>query len=297
MTHAPLFKPSVGYGSAYGQDYGKNIVETVGDWFTSDSIDYSYEKLWMLPMDKRDASLVGIVSYQDSIVQVALGAKPGTDSLARLDDRATIKGGLQALYLAGLIDKDPSGLFVAATDNKDDENALIKAVGVSTKGDRRKNLAKAAQRVREDVKKKGGKPLMRAAWALRALVMLSAAGIFGLARAGTAALLGLFPTGITQIAAGAIGFLSSITQGRIEGQITKFTASAERDIAIVANKQEEKRAKEEAKAAQAALDAAQAQKVAALQTSVGGEGFFGIPWWGWVVGGVALAGTVYVIRR
>jgi len=295
-----LFVPShvsrTGYGSAYGQDYGKNVFEAVGDWFTSDSIDYSYEKLWMLPMSKRDASLVGIVSYQDSMVQVALGAKPGTDSLERLDNRATIKGGLQALYLAGFIEQDPSGLIVGATNNEQDEIALLKAAGVSTKGDRGKNIAKAAQKIRKEVKAKGGKPLMRAAWALRALVMLSAAGIFGVVRGSSALVLGVIPAGVTQVAGGIVAGLSAVTQGRIDGQVQKFTAAAEKNLAVFAKKQEEKQAKEAAKVAQAELDAAQKQKADALQASVGGEGFFGVPWWGWAVGGVVLAGTVYIIR-
>lgn len=268
-----------------------------GNWFTSDSIEYSYEKLWMLPMDDRDASLVGVVSYQDSVIQVALGAKPGVDSLARLDDRATIRGGLEALYLAGLSKKDPTSLWVGLNANEDDENALIRAAGVSTKGDRRKNLAKAAQQVRKEVKKKGGKTLMRVAWALRALAMLGAAGILTVARGSSAAILSIVPLGVTQVLGGLTAGLSAATQARLQGQIEKFTAVAEKNLERFNVKQEEKQAKEAAKAEQAALDAAQKQQIAALQTSVGGEGFFGIPWWGWVVGGVALAGTVYVLRK
>lgn len=298
-SYAP-YVPYVPHGR--GQAYGDGVFETIGDWFTSDSIDYSYEKLWMLPNSKRDASLVGIISYQDSVIQVALGAKAGTDSLERLDDRATIRGGLEALYLAGLTDKDPTGLWVGLTDNAEDETALIKAAGVSTKGDRRKNLAKAAQKVRKEVKKKGGKPLMRVAWALRAISMMKTTGVLGAVRAGVATIAGLAATAVATPVAGAIvggvlGGLSSVTQQRMAGQVEKFTAVAQKNLERFAVKQEEKQAKEAAKAEQAALDAAQKQKISALRKSPGGEGFFGIPWWGWVVGGVALAGTVYVIRK
>ena len=161
----------------------------------------SAAELWARSPTKRKVDVSGLFSPEDSIIAVARGMHPGV--LYDMDARATIRGGLAVLKMAGVkgytktnVDRLKSTTLNTGPDDK----ALLKATGGGVK-----NLKDAAARIRGAVHKRG---LGKAAWGARQLYVLENMKGFQVASGVSAAVVNVVPVVGQIVSAGVAGHMA-----------------------------------------------------------------------------------------
>ena len=176
--------------------------------------------LWSMKYSKRKVDVSGALGPEDSIIAVAKGMNPG--AMIALEDRAVIKGGLMALYLAGLSDIDPTSLKVTTLNLKKDDEALIRAAGGKVTGLMQKDLTAAADIVRGKVSAQGDN-LKTAAWGLRGNYILMTLVGFQMGHATAATILSMIPvTAIIGAAMSAHVSISKAVAENVSNQMNYF---------------------------------------------------------------------------
>lgn len=162
---------------------------------------------------KRSISVVGFLTGtlaggEDELIAIAKGAKT-TFKNRKVEDRATIRGGLLALQEAGLSKVGPKGLQSKIFQSKEADARLAKAAGGG-------DLKTAATRMRARVAKHGP-GLARAAWGARTLFLLENLKGFQKVRGAAAGVSSIFgPIGmIIGAAVGAHGAISGKVAARL----------------------------------------------------------------------------------
>lgn len=170
------------------------------------------KQLWNKEPSKRKVDISGLFSPEDTIIAVARGMAPGV--MSEMEHRATIRGGLTALKMAGVkgYTKVPVNVLKSTIANlPEDDDRLRKYAG---KGN---DLTASAKHIRSVVKKNG---LEQAAWGSRQLYVLDNIKGFSVGRAVAAAAAPfVFPAWGVLISAG-LG-----VQGAISGVIAKQVAT------------------------------------------------------------------------
>jgi hypothetical protein len=252
--------------------------------------------LWTMKYSKRKVDVSGALGPEDSIIAVAKGMNPG--AMIALEDRAVIKGGLMALYLAGLSEANPSSLIVTTLNLKKDDEALIRAAGGKVTGLMQKDLTAAADIVRGKVSAQGDN-LKTAAWGLRGNYILMTLVGFQMAHATAAMVVGMMPNPITMVVGAVMSAHVSISKAvaeNVSNQMNYFVKDGMEKYA-------------------AALQLAPINPGAGGGGGGGGGGMIlrgggggqiaggggfslsAVPVWGWVVGGLALGAVVYGVTR
>ena len=265
----------------------------------------SPETLWTMAYSKRKADVSGVFGPEDTIIAVAKGMNPGL--LSGLEDRAVIKGGLHALFLAGLETKDPSTMKVTTLNLKKDDEELIRAAGGKITGNVTKDLSSAAKLVRDRVSKEGSS-LKRTAWGLRGIYVLGTLVGFQIAHGLTTTVTGIvgaffWPVAVASAVIGAHGAISKAIADNIALQMNGYVKSG----IMLYGEELAKRASAAAKpVVSARTRTTGGARGAAARTMVsggaGGAGSGGllasVPTWGWVLGGLAVAGTTaYLVLK
>lgn len=151
-----------GYGKA-DKEPGKNTVKGIGA-----------EGLWAMDPSKRPINIIGfftgtLAGGEDEVIAIAAGARTSFKNRIA-DDRATIKGGLEVLKLAGVspytrVDVDKLKALALQSEKEDDK--LIRAAGgTGTGGKAVRATADMIRRVVID------HHLARAAWGARGIFLL-----------------------------------------------------------------------------------------------------------------------------
>jgi hypothetical protein len=168
--------------------------------------------LWNKEPSKRKVDISGLFSPEDTLIAIARGMAPGV--MSEMEHRATIRGGLTALKMAGIkgYTKVPVNVLKSTIANlPEDDDKLRKYAG---KGN---DLTAAAKHIRAVVKKHG---LEQAAWGSRQLYVLDNIKGFTVGRAVAAAAAPfVFPAWGVLISAG-LG-----VQGAISATIAKQVAT------------------------------------------------------------------------
>lgn len=270
----------------------------------------SAEKLWDMPYSQRRVDVSGLTGFEATIIAIAKGMQPSFATTA-LENRGVVKGGLAALYMAGLTEANPEGLFVGVTSSRSNDDLLVRAAGVTPTGNVEKDLSKAAERVRKEVSKQGAN-LRTLAWGLRGGYILSSLKGFQAVGALVAASGGIAATVATGTIVGA-------PAGLVVGVATAAWAAVEGINAAIAENvaaQMNSFIKQgtEGYAAELAAKAAEAPRKAASRSAASRSASRGmarrpepknalqdalddIPTWGWVAGGAALLVGGYLLLR
>ena len=268
----------------------------------------SAEKLWNMPYSQRRVDVSGLTGPEATIIAIAKGMQPSFVTAA-LENRGVVKGGLAALYMAGLTEANPEGLFVGVTSSRSNDDLLVRAAGVTPTGNVEKDLAKAAEKVRKEVSKQGAN-LRTLAWGLRGGYILSTLKGFQAVGAAVAAAGGIAATVATGTIVGA-------PAGLVIGVATAAWAAVEGVNAAIAENvaaQMNSFIKQgtDGYAAELVAKAAEAQRKAAPRAAAGSrpprarrpepknalqDALDDIPTWGWVAGGAALLVGGYLLLR
>lgn len=151
-------------------------------------------QLWTRAPTKRKVDFAGMVGPEDTLIAVARGMHPGV--LIDTEYRATIRGGLTALKMAGVkgyTKVKTDGLASRTVNGPKEDAALIKAAGGG------KTLKAAAERIVKVVHKAG---LDKAAWGARQLYVLENIKGFQIAHGVAVAAVNVIP-GVGQIVSAA----------------------------------------------------------------------------------------------
>ncbi len=245
--------------------------------------------LWTMTYSKRKADVSGALGPEETIIAVAKGMNPG--AMVGLEDRAVIKGGLMALYLAGLSDVDPSSLKVTTLNLAKDDEALIRAAGGKVTGSMQKDLNAAAEIVRGKVSAQGDN-LKTAAWGLRGNYILLTLMGFQMGHATAAMILSVIP--VTAIVGAAMSAHVAITKAvaeNVSNQMNYFVKDGMEKYAAALQLAPPK-------AGGGGGGGGMIRRGGGGQIA-GGGGFSlsAVPVWGWVVGGLALGAVVYGVTR
>ena len=269
----------------------------------------SAEKLWTMPYSQRRVDVSGLTGFEPTIIAIAKGMQPSFVTTA-LENRGVIKGGLAALYMAGLTEVNPEGLFVGVTSSRANDDLLVRAAGLTPTGNVEKDLERAAEKVRKEVAKQGAN-LRTLAWGLRGSYILTtlkgfqAVGALVAAAGGIAA---MAATGtIVGAPAGAVVGVATAAWAAVEG----INAAVAENVATQMNSFIKQGS--EGYAAELAAKAAEAQRKAASRSSVSRrsprertrrgpasgnalqDALSNVPTWGWVAGGAALLVGGYLL--
>lgn len=164
-------------------------------------------QLWMRDPSKRRVDISGIFSPEDTIIAIARGMAPGV--MDRMEDRATIRGGVSALKALGIqpwAARSVTGLQSKTTQGPKEDAALIKAAG---KG---KSLREAAKYIQGAVHKHR---LDKAAWGARQGYILGNITGFQIVHGVVASALNLIP------AAGQIASATAAAHIAISSAVAK----------------------------------------------------------------------------
>ena len=255
--------------------------------------------LWSTPPEKRKVDVSGIFSPEDTIIAMGRGMAPGTGT--RLDQRATIRGGVEVLRALGVApyrDVDVKQLkSQVSQDIVADTNLVRAAYGRRPLGrvDGKKkqkgpSLKQAADHVRKVVERHHAE---RAAWGARSLYVYANLKGFFVARSVAAAALQVFP-GIGTIVGAAIG-----GHGAISAAVSKkLSEESARDLqAGLASarrwQRRQGRTSEAAVSESSAAEGAESSEATAAPPSALPSWWK--PWMPWAAGGGIL--TVVVLRR
>lgn len=247
------------------------------------------QTLWTMPYSKRKVDVSGLLGPEESIVAVAKGMNPG--AMFALEDRAVVKGGLMALFAAGLSTYDPTPLIVTTANLKRDDENIIKAAGGKLTGNIDKDLSAAAEKVRKQVSKYGD-GLKKAAWGLRGLYILGTLVGFQLVTAGATLGTMLIP-GAGPIVSAALAAKSGITTAiaeNVKNQLNGFVEAGMTEYAVDV---------QEAAAKTPTKTTGTTRKTVSggLQTGGGTSLLARVPTWGWVAGAAAVGGIAFVLLR
>jgi hypothetical protein len=255
----------------------------------------SPQALWTMPYSKRRVDLSGLLGPEESIVAVAKGMNPG--AMFALEDRAVIKGGLMALFAAGLSTYDPTPLKITTANLKKDDEAIIKAAGGKLTGNIPKDLSTAAEKVRKQVSAQGD-GLKKAAWGLRGLYVLSTLVGFQVVSAAVTLGANFIPIpGVGQVVSAALAAKSGITSDiaeNVKNQINGFIETGMTEYAVDA---QEAAAKVPTKTPTKTTGAPRKTVSGGLQTGGGTSVLARVPTWGWVAGAAAVGGIAFVLLR
>lgn len=244
----------------------------------------SPQALWTMPYSKRKVDVSGLLGPEQSIIAVAKGMNPGV--LTALEDRAVIKGGLMALFAAGLSAYDPTPLKITTANLKRDDEDIIKAAGGKLTGNIGKDLSAAAEKVRKQVSAQGD-GLKKAAWGLRGLFVLGTLVGFQIVSAGVALGVNFIPIA-GQIASAVLAAKSGITTAiatNVKNQLNSFVETGMSEYALALQEKQAAAAPGRGKAVGGGL---QQGGAAGLLASV--------PTWGWAIAGAAVvAGTAFFL--
>jgi hypothetical protein len=271
----------------------------------------SAEKLWGMPYSQRLVDVSGVLlPGEATIIAIAKGMQPSFATTA-LENRGVIKGGLAALFMAGLTEANPEGLFVGVTSSRSNDDLLVRAAGLTPTGNVEKDLSKAAEKVRKEVSKQGAN-LRTLAWGLRGGYILSTLKGFQAFSALVSSAGG--------IAAGVVtGTIAGAPAGVVIGVATAvWAAMSGISIAIAENVAAQMNSfikqGTDGYAAELVAKAAEAQRKAASRSAASRGASRGrarrpepknalqdalddIPTWGWVAGGAALLVGGYLLLR
>jgi len=240
------------------------------------------QKLWTMKYSRRKVDLSGLLGPEESIVAVAKGMNPGI--LKSLEDRAVIKGGLMALFAAGLSAYDPTGLKITTANLKRDDEALIEAAGVTPGKNIGKSLSEAAEKVRKQVSKQGD-ALKKAAWGLRGLYILGTLVGFQMVTAAAALGVNFIPVAGQIISAGlaAKAGITTAIANNVKNQLNSFVETGMTEYALALQEKQ--------------VRAPGGKAVGGGLQQGGGAGLLAsVPTWGWVAAGAAVtAGIAFLL--
>lgn len=168
-------------------------------------------QLWRTDPAKRRVDFSGLLSVEDTLIAIAKGMAPGV--LDKMEDRATIKGGvasLKALKVKPWASRSVSKLQTRTVQSEKDDAALVKAAG------RGKNLREAAKYIQGQVVKHH---LSQAAWGARQGYILGNIKGFQIVHGLTASALNFVPV------AGNIASAAAAAHLAISGVIAKDVAT------------------------------------------------------------------------
>lgn len=246
--------------------------------------------LWSMKYSKRKVDVSGALGPEDSIIAVAKGMNPG--AMIALEDRAVIKGGLMALYLAGLSDIDPTSLKVTTLNLKKDDEALIRAAGGQITGLMQKDLTAAADIVRGKVAAQGDN-LKTAAWGLRGNYILLTLVGFQMGHATAAMVLSMIPvTAIIGAAMSAHVTISKAVAENVSNQMNYFVKDGMEKYAAALQL-----APSIPRVGGGGGGGGMIRRGGGQLAGGGGFSLSAVPVWGWVVGGLALGAVAYGVTR
>lgn len=168
-------------------------------------------QLWRTDPAKRRVDFSGLLSVEDTLIAIAKGMAPGV--LDKMEDRATIKGGvasLKALKVKPWASRSVSKLQTRTVQSEKDDAALVKAAG------RGKNLREAAKYIQGQVVKHH---LSQAAWGARQGYILGNIKGFQIVHGLTASALNFVPV------AGNIASAAAAAHLAISGVVAKDVAT------------------------------------------------------------------------
>lgn len=176
--------------------------------------DATPEQLWRTDPNQRPADVFGVISGnlmggEDEVIAVAKGAQTSFKSRPT-EDRATIRGGLAVLAMAGRSKVDVKALSSKVVQGPKADAALIRAAGGGS------DLKSAANLVR---KKVSDAKLERAAWGARGLYILENLKGFSAARGVGATVSALF--GPIGMAIGAAMGIHGAVSGKVAEEATR----------------------------------------------------------------------------
>jgi hypothetical protein len=253
----------------------------------------SPQALWTMPYSRRKVDVSGLLGPEESIIAVAKGMNPG--AMFALEDRAVIKGGLMALFAAGLSTYDPTPLKVTTLNLPEDDKALVKAAGGKLTKNLSKDLSDAAEKVRKQVSAQGD-GLKKAAWGLRGLYILGTLVGFQIVSAGVALGVNFIPVA-GQIASAVLAAKHGITAAiaeNVKNQLNGFVETGMTEYAVSA---QEAAAKVPTKTPTKTSPLAKRTVSGGLQTGGGTSVLARVPTWGWVAGAAAVGGIAFVLLR
>lgn len=172
------------------------------------------KQLWSRDPDKRKVDASGLLSPEDTLIAIARGMHPGV--LRDMEDRATIRGGLTALRLAGVpgYTKVPVNVLKSTLANLPEDDDKLRRYAK-----RGNNLRESAAAIRKVVQRQG---LEQAAWGARQLYVLDNIKGFSVGRGIAAAAVGA--ASFATLGVGAIISAGLAVQGAISGAIAKKVA-------------------------------------------------------------------------
>jgi hypothetical protein len=246
--------------------------------------------LWSMTYSKRKVDVSGALGPEETIIAVAKGMNPG--AMVGLEDRAVIKGGLMALYLAGLSDVDPTSLKVTTLNLAKDDEALIRAAGGKVTGSMQKDLNAAAEIVRGKVSAQGDN-LKTAAWGLRGNYILLTLVGFQMGHATAAMVLSMIPvTALIGAAMSAHATISKAVAENVSNQMNYFVKDGMEKYAAALQLAPPNKA-----GGGTGGGGGMIRRGGGQITGGGGFSLSAVPVWGWVVGGLALGVVVYGVTR
>jgi hypothetical protein len=248
--------------------------------------------LWTMKYSKRKVDVSGALGPEETIIAVAKGMNPG--AMIALEDRAVIKGGLMALYLAGLSDVDPSSLKVTTLNLKKDDEALIRAAGGKVTGLMQKDLTAAADIVRGKVSAQGDN-LKTAAWGLRGNYILLTLMGFQMGHATAAMILSVIP--VTAIIGAAMSAHVAITKAVAENVSNQMNYFVKDGMEKYAAALQLAPINPGAGGGGGGAGGGMLRRGGGQIAGGGGFSLSAVPVWGWVVGGLALGAVVYGVTR
>jgi hypothetical protein len=243
------------------------------------------EALWRMDPATRPINVLGFLTGtmaggEDEVIVVAAGARTSFKNRPT-EDRATIRGGLAALRLAGAPgyeNVDPDSMKSAIIQSKAEDAKLIAAAGGG-------DLKTAAARMRTTVSKYG---LERAAWGARGLYQLELLKGFAEVRATAGTIVSAVGGVIGMIVSAAMGIHGSVSSKAakdLAGKFNKYVAEG------VASAQPKIDAIKTASMKQVSMARVAAPAVVPVAAPT-------IPTWVWWTGSLtAVGGALYLAAR
>lgn len=191
----------------------------------------SPEALWRLDPSKRTIDFWGVFTGtllaggEDELIAVAGGAATSFKN-RDLEDRATIRGGIDALRAAGVAGyPDTAKLLSQLIQGPDADQTLIRAAGSGS------TLRAASDHIRRAVITR---KVERIAWGARGLYILENLEGFTVVRGVASATLAAIPLGVTQLVALAVQAHGAISAAAAQEMGLKFQGYIESGVAALA---------------------------------------------------------------